>query len=136
MWAGPFVEMARKSELVVRARVKSYGTRLSHGEDLYASMEVELVTVIKGEYQAEALTILGDPGHLCRPYITPRVFKKGHEYLFALGKSGEHSQGLSVCGEYWIEIDEDVARGHKLDKDGFTDYSVDLNELLEHISED
>lgn len=136
MWAGPFVKMAKKSELVVRAKVKSYGPRLPHGENLYASMEVELVAVIKGEYTAETFTILGDPGHLCRPYITPAKFKKGHEYLFALSKSKENPQGLSVCGEYWIKIDKELAKGQKLDKDGFANYSVNLNELLKQISED
>ena len=132
-YGGPFEKMAGGSQRVIRATVVEYGPKLRHGQALYESMTVTVSAVIKGRMGASRLTIFGDPGHLCRPYISPRLFGIGKEYLFALNNPGGGQQAISVCGEHWIEVDGVDARGRKHVDGKPVDYTVPLHELLSRI---
>lgn len=132
MWKGPFLEMAAGSELVIHGKVIDYGKRLPHGDDLFESMTVEVVEVIKGEYKSKTITILGDRGADCRPYITPRTFGKSKEFLFALSATDKKVQPISVCGEFWIPVEAGVAKG--VDMRVNEPYSIPLDELVVKIT--
>jgi hypothetical protein len=134
MWAGPFSEMAGNSALVIHGKVKDYGKRLSHGDDLHESMQVEIVAVVKGEYKAKTITILGDRGADCRPYISPQAFAKNKEFLFALREPNKSTQPISVCGEYWIAIESGTANGTDLSETPAQHYSLPLETLLDQIA--
>ena len=94
--------MAHNSALVIECRVLKYGPKLSFAKNFYESMTIEVIHVIKGKYSDKTLKILGDPGHLCRPYVTSEGFPIGEHFLFALPASEKNPQALSVCGEYYI----------------------------------
>jgi len=111
IWAGPFLQMSRDSKLVIRGTVKSYGPKLKHGDRLYASMEVEIVEVLKGKYVKKRIKLLGDTGMNCRPDITPESFGIGSDFLFALGAEEKEVQPISVCGEYWVRMNKETAVG-------------------------
>ena len=44
-------------------------------------MEVEITEVYKGTESRKNVTVWGDPGHLCRPYLS--TFKEGEFYVIA-----------------------------------------------------
>jgi len=81
-YAGEFKEYTSKRGGVIRGKIISYGPKLSHGKTLYESMVVEIIDVIKGNYSKKSLTLLGDPGHLCRAYVNSERFAIGTEYFF------------------------------------------------------
>jgi len=132
-WGGSFVEMAKHSELVVRGKVLSYGPKLSHGDNLFESMTVQILDVRKGNHKSDSLVILGDPGNFCRPYISTELFIIEQEYLFALAKSNQDPQEISNCGEYWIAIDGNQVRGKKLKDGQYDNYQISLKEILKEI---
>ena len=128
VWGGKFSQIAKKSEVVVHARIKNFGSRLSHGETLHENMVVEVIDVIKGSYQGTSLKLLGDPGHLCRAYVDTSRFKIGDEHLFAL-RNEESTQPLVGCGESAILIEHDLAVGYELGESEFKQYTIPLENL-------
>jgi hypothetical protein len=129
---GNFIEYASKSEGVIRARIVSYGKRLSHGETLFESMSVEVVAVVKGRLQFESIVLMGDVGFLCRESVNSRNFVIGREYLIAL-HGDEAVQPFGGCGEAWLEIDDGVAVGHTWTEEGQQKYSLPLQDLLKSL---
>ena len=132
MSKGSFVEYANQSEGVIRARIVSYGERLSHGETLFESMSVEVIAVVKGNLQFESIVLMGDPGHLCRDYVDSRNFVIGREYLIAL-HGDEAVQPFGGCGEAWLEIDNGVANGRIWVEGELQEYSLPLQDLLKSL---
>ena len=132
---GNFIDYASQSKGVIRARIVSYGDRLSHGETLFESMSVDVVSVVKGNLSFESIVLLGDPGHLCREYVDSRHFKIGKEFLIAL-HGDEAVQPFGGCGEAWLEIDSGVAKGRDWASGEPREYSLPLQDLLETLSQD
>jgi len=132
-WGGPFYEMANKSNLVVKVKVLSYGKKLKYGENLYSNMEVEIIDVIKGKFKNKKMVVLGDPGHLCRPYISTDRFPLKKVFLLALAENMTSTQALSVCGEFYIRVEKDKAFGSRLAGNEFQKYTVPLKDLLSEI---
>ena len=126
---GSFVEYAKQSEGVIRARIVSYGKKLSHGETLFESMSVEIIAVLKGRLQFESIQLMGDPGHLCRDYVDSRIFVVGKEFLIAL-HGDEAVQPFGGCGEAWIELAGGVAKGVHWEDGEQRKYSLQLDDLL------
>lgn len=106
----PFLSVRGNADLVVRATVLSYGPRLEHGEDLFASMVLSVSDVLGGEEPAASVRVHGDPGNLCRPYVTPERFGLGTEYVLALDRLRADEDdnlpqyAISLCGTHWLEI--------------------------------
>lgn len=130
MSKGSFVDYARQSQGVIRARVVSYGHKLSHGETLYESMTVEVVAVLDGNYRFKSVRLLGDPGHLCRDYVNSETFVIGSEFLIAL-HGDELVQPFGGCGEAWLKLDGNVARGVDWTSGEPRTYSIPLGDLPE-----
>jgi hypothetical protein len=116
MWAGGFLAVAPKAEVVVRARVVDYHGR-NRKVDL--AMDVEVTEVLKGANVPTQLRIWGDNGALCRPYVSG--FPRGTEWILAirpLEGSREHDVPrvgdfyIPGCGAYWLKVEDGRARGH------------------------
>ena len=107
-----FLEVAKASQLVARARVLSYGERAATDFEAYVTARVETVDVIRGQGAIRELTIQGDTGILCRVYITPERFRVGYEYIFAFEQlKGESAYEISSCGTHWLHVAQDKAIG-------------------------
>lgn len=99
-WNGNFLRVATSEDLVVKAKVISHSKIQS---DIDEKMTVEIITKFKGTEKRKRITIIGDDGKSCRPYVS--TFKKGKTYYFGLDKEGNDYE-ISVCGEYWLLINE------------------------------
>lgn len=98
------IETAKRSELVLRAKVSEYGPPWQQGDyDLYSEMTVEIVEVIKGQYQPATLVIQAGDGGDCGLPLSSSRFKKGQEYLFVFRQSGS-LQRIHICGEHVADI--------------------------------
>ena len=91
----PFEEASQGKPLIIHARVLEYGDVLG---DIPTSMTVEVVRVIKGEARGARMKVWGDPGNLCRPYVTR--FPIGTEWLLAL----DARSAISICGVHWQRV--------------------------------
>lgn len=135
LYQGEFKEYATKRDGVIRARIMSYGSKLSHGETLYESMIVEVTDVIKGNYSKSSLTFLGDPGHLCRAYVNSKRFTLGSEHLFSIVSSEKDSQPLGGCGESSVAIKGESVEGYKQTKDGYKAYSLKIVDIIKFLQQ-
>jgi len=109
MWVGPFLKVAPRTHLIVRAKVANY-----HGESrgVRLAMDVEVSEVFKGDAPAKTIRIWGDNGAMCRPYVSG--FPVQTEWIFAVnplaGRPGEYF--ISICGEYWLKAQHGQVSGH------------------------
>ena len=131
-YKGDFLDYASVSASVVHARVVRFGGKLSHGETLYESMVVEVISVVTGNLEFDSLTLMGDPGLLCREYVDSRNFVIGKEYLIAL-HGNEAVQPFGGCGEAWLAVSGEFVEGRSFKEDGFKNYSLSIAEVLESL---
>ena len=134
LYAGKFSDYVAGDKGVVRATNMKYGPKLSHGGTLYESMFVEVTDVIKGEYNSKELTLLGDPGHLCRDYVNSMRFKIGSEHLISIS-SEEAIQPLGGCGESSVVIKDGKVEGVERKDNKNNKYSIDLNDLIKLLKD-
>ena len=134
MSRGAFVDYTKQSQGVIRAKIVAYGDKLLHGDTLYESMSVDVISVVKGALNFESIVLLGDPGHLCRDYVDSKRLVIGREYLIAL-HSDENVQPFGGCGEAWLRIDGDTAKGYKWVGDEYQEYAQPLSSLLEKLNQ-
>jgi len=119
--ANPFLKVAPKSVLVIRARV----LRHTGGGETPREMEVEVLESLAGETPKSVVTISGDDGGQCRPYVSR--FAVGTEWILALEPAitdteaarhyfmSEPDKGdyaISNCGAYWLEVKKGKVRGN------------------------
>jgi hypothetical protein len=130
---GKFSEYTSDGYGVIRARIKSYGPRLTHGTTLYESMLVEVNEVVKGKYTGQEIVFLGDPGHLCRAYIDSEKFVVGSEHFISIA-SEESVQALGGCGESSVVIKGDFVEGVELTDSGFEAYTLKIRDLLKLLA--
>ena len=114
----PFSKVWPRTDLVVRAKVDSYGPELPGGEFAfpdgvpYLSMKIAIIERLAGQEELSSISVYGDNGILCRPYITPEQFRRGQEYVFALHAMPPENPEvdsptqyfLSICGENWLPV--------------------------------
>lgn len=113
---GNFLRVASNTKLVALVRVTKYLTF----KDIYdvqtpMSMEVEIIEIYKGEESRKTVTVWGDIGNLCRPYLSR--FDEEQYYVIAFYAGADGSKGgvhanekttdyaISNCGEYWLDVD-------------------------------
>ena len=132
-YGGEFKEYASKRGGVIRAKITSYGPKLSHGKTLYESMVVEITDVIKGNYSVKSLTLLGDPGHLCRAYVNSERFAIGTEHFFSVNTQESSVQPLGGCGESSVVIKGEFVEGIKRTNDGYQSYTLKIPDLIKSI---
>lgn len=119
---GPFLKVAPKSVLVVRARV----LRHSGGSQTAREMDVEVLESFAGKTPKSVITVSGDDGGQCRPYVAG--FSVGTEWILALEPAvtdakvardyylmSEPDKGdyaISNCGIYWLEVKKGKVLGN------------------------
>lgn len=99
-WRGPFLAVARDAPLVI------HGGVVRHDPGEPPTMVVRVIETLKGGILDSGLIVQMGNGMLCRP--TPEGFPPGSEWILALNGSGsEPGRGpaLSLCGEYWLRVD-------------------------------
>lgn len=99
-WNGNFLRVATSEDLVVKAKVIGHSKINS---DIDEKVILEIITKFKGVEKRKRITVIGDDGKSCRPYVS--TFKKGNTYYLGLQKEGNDYE-ISVCGEYWLLINE------------------------------
>jgi hypothetical protein len=112
-YGGPFLRMVPKTQFVALVKVTKYLTfKEIYGKNTPMSMEVEVVETYKGGEKRKKVTVWGDPGHLCRPYLS--TFKEGEYYVIGFypgnpnhGDDNEKATdySISICGTYWLTVD-------------------------------
>lgn len=123
---GSFLTVAPQTDMVALVKVKSYLTyKDMYGAVIPMSMEVEIIEVYKGTEIRKTVTIWGDNGSQCRPYLS--IFKPDQYYVIAFykakarrGNTGEQETDytISICGDFWLSVnyEEQFAWGGVSDK--------------------
>lgn len=115
-----FSKIAPYSEFVALVKVTKYSKFISYDIDnpLPIAMEVEVIDVYKGNEKRKTITVWGDKGNLCRPFIG--WFKLDSLYVIAFEKGidaftenanvhqDERSTdyAISICEEYYMSVDQ------------------------------
>ncbi|MFN0202282.1 MAG: hypothetical protein ACKVTZ_12215 [Bacteroidia bacterium] len=133
---GHFLTVATNSKLVALVKVNSYLTF----ENIYdkptpMSMEVEIVQVYYGQETRKTVTVWGDNGNLCRPYLS--IFKTDNYYVIAFEQDSKenHSEyAISNCGDYWLTADNEkkIATGQISEKQN----EIAFSDLIEFFHGD
>jgi len=102
-----FVQLTKRSELVIRGRVIEYHWNKDDKErkSRPLAMIVAVKEIYKGVTKLGKVTVWGDNGMQCRPYVTQ--FPIGTEWILALSKDSWTKKGelaISGCGEYWLQV--------------------------------
>ncbi|MEC4005823.1 hypothetical protein OX283_014220 [Flavobacterium sp. SUN052] len=126
---GEFLKVAPKTKLVALVKITKYLTfRDIYEEKTPMSMEVEIIEMYKGAEKRKSITVWGDFGNLCRPYLS--IFEVGKFYVIAFDAGIDGSKGfahknekitdfsISVCGDYWLDVDikKKIAKGSVTEK--------------------
>jgi hypothetical protein len=140
---GDFFKVAEKTQFVALIKVTKYlSFKDIYKEKMPMSMEVEIIEIYKGIETRKKVTVWGDNGILCRPYLSK--FKLGKYYVIAFSKATENSRGLgnenekitdysiSICGEFWLNAD----KKNKLAESANTEYKtrIKFNELRKRLN--
>jgi hypothetical protein len=133
---GDFLSVAPKSKLVALVKVNSYSTF----KDIYdrptpMSMEVEIVKVYHGQEIRKTVTVWGDNGNLCRPYLS--IFKTENYYVIAFEQDSKENPleyAISNCGDFWLNADYEkkIATGPVSEKQN----EVAFTELMKFFNGD
>lgn len=133
---GHFLTVAPKSELVALVKVNNYLTfKNIYNEQTPMSMEVEIVKVYHGQETRKTVTVWGDNGILCRPYLS--IFKPDNYYVIAFeqnSKENPSDYAISNCGDYWLTADNEkkIATGQVSEKQN----EISFSNLLEFFHGD
>lgn len=116
-WIGPFLKVAKWTDLVALVKIKNYG---SFSGNIPMSMEVEVIELIKGDDTRKIIKVWGDTGILCRPYLSRfqsdsiwvlSLFKSRSEGYFRHPDEKEGDYNISGCGEYYMKVKNDTVIG-------------------------
>lgn len=113
---GPFLKVAPKTDFVALVKVTKYlSFQNIDDHPIPMSMEVSIIDVYKGKEVRKTLTVWGDNGALCRPYLSQ--FRTGNYYVIAFIPGSDGTKGhvhsdektsdyaISVCGDYCLKVD-------------------------------
>ena len=126
---GAFLTVAPKTEMISLIKVIRYLTfKEISDKPTPISMEVEIVEIFKGQEKRKKITVWGDNGYLCRPYLN--IFEIGKYYVIAFDRGSvmtdinstqaemKTDYFVSNCGDFWlcVDIDKQIATGAVTDK--------------------
>jgi hypothetical protein len=111
VWGGPFMKVAPASTLVVRGRILRHTGAHPEAKE----MEIQVLEIISGRTEKRVITISGDNGLLCRPYVSG--FPVGTEWILALSAAEQSFQdkgdyAISICGTYWLKVSKGRVSGN------------------------
>jgi hypothetical protein len=133
---GHFLTVAPKSKLVALVKVNSYLTfKNIYDKQTPMSMEVEIVKVYHGQETRKSVTVWGDNGKQCRPYLN--IFKTDKYYIIAFDQDSKENPSdfaISNCGDYWLtaDIEKKIATGPVSEKQN----EITFSDLLEFFHGD
>ena len=133
---GHFLTVAPKSKLVALVKVNSYLTfKNIYDKQTPMSMEVEIVKVYHGQETRKTVTVWGDNGKQCRPYLN--IFKTDNYYVIAFdqdSKENPSDYAISNCGDYWLTTDNErkIATGQVSEKQN----EITFSDLIEYFHGD
>lgn len=133
---GHFLTVAPKSKLVALVKVNSYLTfKNINDKPTPMSMEVEIVKVYYGQETRKTVTVWGDNGNLCRPYLS--IFKTDNYYVIAFeqdSKDNTSEYAISNCGDYWLTAynEKKIATGQVTEKQN----EIAFSDLIEFFHGD
>ena len=107
-WNGPFMEAAENASFVGIVQIHS-----KHG----SSMKASVLEVFRGSESRKEITIWGDNGFLCRPYVS--WFPIGSTWLVVLSQeryrpNNREDYSISICGEQYLRVRNNKVRGEIL----------------------
>lgn len=110
-WNDSFSRTAENSDFVALIKVISFDSYLKmefseEDKKIPYSMTVEIIKKYKGEENRDRITIYGDNGMLCRPYLTD--FEINGYYLISpnsLDESENTEYDFSACSTEYLEVD-------------------------------
>ncbi len=112
VYQGAFLTVAPSTKLIALVKVVKYLTfKDIYGDKTPMSMDVEIIDTYKGLEDRKKVTVWGDPGNLCRPYLSN--FKENAYYLIAFDPAGRGAKenardySISICGAYWLDADNE-----------------------------
>jgi hypothetical protein len=118
---GPFSKVGARNDLVVLGEV------VEHHEN---TLQLKIVQVLKGREERQWITVWGDNGNQCRPYVSR--FPAGTRWVLSLAPLDEKAAQqemewlkeplsfktaeppfyvLSICGAHWLEVRGEKAYG-------------------------
>jgi len=112
---GNFLTVAPKSKLVALVKVNRYLTHKNiYDNPTPMSMEVEIIKVYHGQETRKTVTVWGDNGKQCRPYLN--IFNVDNYYVIAFEQDSKENSleyAISNCGDYWLIADNEkrIANG-------------------------
>jgi len=117
-WNDSFSKTAKTSDFVALVKVLSFDSYLeSEYSDVEKkipySMTVEIIKKYKGEENRDRITIYGDNGMLCRPYLTD--FEINGYYLISpnpLNDSLNTEYDFFACRTEYLEVDIESNKAH------------------------
>lgn len=113
-WLGDFFEATKETnpDLIVKAKVIS---KIADDEGFNMKMDVEIIKIFKGQENSKIVTVWGDQGADCRPYISQ--FNIEDIYYLALHKSTDNYEVL-ICGEHFVKVVDDSVMSDMEVRDG------------------
>ncbi|KXX71171.1 hypothetical protein [Flammeovirga sp. SJP92] len=110
-WNDSFKKTIKTSNFVALVKIISFDSYVGHNpsggsEKTPYSMTVEIIRKFKGKEQRKRVTIYGDDGMLCRPYLT--AFEINKYYLIspnALEKSSKTDYYFFLCRTEFLKVD-------------------------------
>lgn len=121
---GHFLTVAPKSKLVALVKINRYLTfKNIYDIPTPMSMEVEILKIFLGQETRKTVTVWGDNGALCRPYLN--TFSIGNYYIIVFEQGSDSTEinankeekitdyAISICGDFWLTADYEkkVAEG-------------------------
>ena len=125
---GTFSEFSEHNA-IIRGKVKSYGSNLVNKATMYETMNVEVIETIKGDISHDEITFVGDLGTDCLLHISSSEFPLGSEFLFIIVPEAK-IQGLTSCGETFLQIREGRVYGMHIQDENWTPYSHEYVDFL------
>lgn len=110
------VKNAQRNALTIHGKVnKLISFKKIYDDTISTSIEVEILTKYKGDENRKFITVWGDRGSDCRPYLAG--IKIGSEWIFSLHKIKNEEYAISICGENIIPVVENETWGYILYND-------------------
>ena len=111
-WEGPFLQMAPRAPLIIRAKILAHPPA---PEKTPQPMDVQVAEVLHGDIVPGVIRVWLDNGALCRPSVSQ--FPVDTEWVIALNGPGskvqpEERYAISVCGQYWVQVKGDQVIGN------------------------
>lgn len=109
-YGGSFLKMAPNASFIALVKITEWTNYIKppHGDEIPHAMTVKIIDTYKGKAESKMVTVWGDNGAMCRPYISQ--FAKGNYYVVAFSRTnsstGNNYYYINNCGCYWLRYNK------------------------------